>query len=291
MIVVTTPTGLVGHQVLDRLLDRPRQVPVRVIARDPARLDPHVHERVEVVKGSHRDRAVLSEAFAGAESVFWIVPPDHHGETPRDYYLEFTRPGCEAFVEHRVRRVVAVTSLGHGYRGEAGHLSGAMAMDELIQATGVGYRGLAAPFFLENLLGQAESIRNQGVFSMAIRRDRPLANVATRDIAALAAQLLLDPAWSDQAIVPVTGPEDLTPEQMAAIMSEVLARPVHYQQITVADFKAMLTKYGMAETWAQGLADMVLAQNDGIYDAEPHLPPSLSHSTGFRTWCEQHLAK
>ena len=36
MIVLTTPTGLIGHQVLDRLLDRGQ--PLRVIARKPSAL-------------------------------------------------------------------------------------------------------------------------------------------------------------------------------------------------------------------------------------------------------------
>ena len=34
MIVITTPTGLIGHQVLDTLLDSGE--PLRVIARDPS---------------------------------------------------------------------------------------------------------------------------------------------------------------------------------------------------------------------------------------------------------------
>jgi uncharacterized protein YbjT (DUF2867 family) len=47
MIVVTAPTGNIGHQVLENILDRGE--PVRVIARDPSRLPPRTRERVEVV--------------------------------------------------------------------------------------------------------------------------------------------------------------------------------------------------------------------------------------------------
>ena len=36
MIVITTPTRQIGHQVLENVLDRSE--PIRVIARDPARL-------------------------------------------------------------------------------------------------------------------------------------------------------------------------------------------------------------------------------------------------------------
>ncbi|WP_328303104.1 hypothetical protein OG389_34830 [Streptomyces sp. NBC_00435] len=46
------------------------------------------------------------------------------------------------------------------------------------------YRALAMPFLMENFLNQAEAIRTQGVFSTANAADRPLAVVATRDMAA-----------------------------------------------------------------------------------------------------------
>ena len=53
MIVITTPTGLIGHQVLERVLEADE--PVRVIVRDPSRLPPQALERVEVIEGSHGD--------------------------------------------------------------------------------------------------------------------------------------------------------------------------------------------------------------------------------------------
>nr|WP_201380340.1 NAD(P)H-binding protein [Ktedonobacter sp. SOSP1-52] len=72
MIVITTPTGLIGHQVLHNLLNSDE--PIRVIVRDPSRLSPREHERVEVVQGSHGDLDVVTRAFTGADSVFWLVP-------------------------------------------------------------------------------------------------------------------------------------------------------------------------------------------------------------------------
>lgn len=90
-------------------------------------------------------------------------------------------------------------------------------------------------------------------------------------------------------MVPVSTPEDLTPGRLAGIMSEVLGSPVRYRQTGVEDFHTMLLGHGVAEGWARDVATMVRAQNDGIYDAEPHLPPRLSQPTDFRTWCERRL--
>ncbi|MGI5226372.1 NAD(P)H-binding protein [Actinoallomurus sp. CA-142502] len=66
MIVITTPTGNIGHRVLDRVLAGDQ--PVRVIVRDPAKLPADVRDRVEVIQGSHGDRRVVTRAFDGAET-------------------------------------------------------------------------------------------------------------------------------------------------------------------------------------------------------------------------------
>src|SRR4051812_33538028 len=112
MIIVTTPTGRIGSQLLSHLLAAGERV--RVIARDPAKLDPATRARVEVVQGSADDPAVVDRAFAGADSVFWVVPPLWSADDVTDYYLRFTRPAAEAMKAHGVRRVVSVSSLGRG---------------------------------------------------------------------------------------------------------------------------------------------------------------------------------
>jgi uncharacterized protein YbjT (DUF2867 family) len=121
-------------------------------------------------------------------------------------------------------------------------VSASLAMDDLIASTGVNYRALTMPSFMDNVLRQLELIRNQGVFFSAISGDRKLPTCATRDIAVIAARLLIDRSWSGQGSVPVLGPEDLSFNDMAQIMSEVLEPPVRFQQIPGEAFKARLTE-------------------------------------------------
>jgi nucleoside-diphosphate-sugar epimerase len=64
MIALTTPTGKIGSQVLKNLLEA--DADVRVIARNPAKLAPELHERAEIVQGSMDDEQVLTRAFQGA---------------------------------------------------------------------------------------------------------------------------------------------------------------------------------------------------------------------------------
>src|SRR6201984_2916119 len=90
MIVISTPTGLIGHQVLGNVLGSGE--PIRVIVRDPSRLPAQARESGEVVQGSHGDIDVVDQAFAGANAVFWLVPPDPHADSVQAAYVDFTRP-------------------------------------------------------------------------------------------------------------------------------------------------------------------------------------------------------
>jgi uncharacterized protein YbjT (DUF2867 family) len=135
MIVVTTPTGAIGRQVLANLLDRGE--PLRVIVRDPTRLPADVRERIEVVEGSHGDLDVVDQAFAGADAVFWVVPPNPRAASAEAAYVDFTRPACDAFRNQAVARVVGVSALGRGVARHAGLASASLAMDDLIASTGV----------------------------------------------------------------------------------------------------------------------------------------------------------
>lgn len=111
MIVITTPSGPIGHHVVRQLLDAGEAL--RVIERDPGKLSQDVRDRVEIVEGSHGDTAVVDRAFADAEAVFWLCPPTPSA-TPAAATVDFARPGAEAIRCHRVTRVIAVGTLGRG---------------------------------------------------------------------------------------------------------------------------------------------------------------------------------
>ena len=288
MIVITTPTGLIGHQVLEHLLDSGEAL--RVIVRDPSRLAPEVRKRVEVAEGSHADPDIVDEAFAGADAVFWLAPPDPRAESVEAAFLDFTRPAAEAFKRHSVSRVVGISALGRGtpWAAHAGYVTGSLAMDDLIGSTGVSYRALTNPSFVDNILRQADAIKNQSMFFSPISGDRHLPAVATRDTAAVATRLLLDETWNGVEEVPVLGPEDLSFNDMAEIMSEVLGKPVRFQQIPFQAYKARFVEFGMSEAMAQGMTDMAAAKNGGLDNAVKRTTEN-STPTSFRQWCEEVL--
>ena len=288
MIVITTPSGQIGHQVLVSLLESREEL--RVISLDPSALPADVRERVEIVEGSHSDAAVVDEAFTGADAVFWLTPPDPRAPSVEAAYVGFTRPAAEAFKRHGVKRVVGVSALGRGtpWAAHAGFATGSLAMDDLIAATGVAYRTLTNPSFMDNILRQVASIKSQGMFFSPIAGDRKLPFVATRDIAAAASRLLLDGSWSGVDEVPLLGPEDLSFNDMAQIISAVLGKEVRFQQTTFEAYKDRFLAFGMSDAMAQGQTDMAWAKNEGLDNAVKRTSEN-STPTSFRQWCEEVL--
>jgi uncharacterized protein YbjT (DUF2867 family) len=288
MIVITTPSGQIGHQVLENLLNSGEEL--RVVSLDPSALPADVRERVDIVEGSHSDPAVVDEAFTGADAVFWLAPPDPQAPSVEAAYVGFTRPAAEAFKRHGVKRVIGVSALGRGtpWAAHAGFVTGSLAMDDLIASTGVAYRALTNPSFMDNILRQAEAIENQGMFFSPISGDRKLPSVATRDIAAAASRLLLDESWSGVDEVPLLGPEDLSFNDMADIISEVLGKVVRFQQTTFDAYKDRFLGFGMSDAMAQGQTDMARAKNEGVDNAVKRTPEN-STPTSFRQWCEEVL--
>ncbi|MDF3293626.1 NAD(P)H-binding protein [Streptomyces silvisoli] len=288
MIVITAPTSAIGRLLVDELLDR--GAALRLVARDPSRLAPEVRERTEVVEGSHGDAAVIDRACDGAEAVFWLAPDDPAAPSAEASYVDFTRPACDAFTRHGVKRVVGISALGRGtpMADSAGLVTASLAMNDLIAASGVAYRAVACPSFMHNLLHQVGAIKEQGMFFMMIDPDLKSPTVATRDIAATAARLLLDGSWEGSGQVPCLGPEDLSPNEMARIISEVLGTEIGYRQIPGAAFKERMTGFGMTDGMAQAMVDMFDAKNKGLDKAEPRTAESTTPTT-FRQWCEEVL--
>ena len=285
MVVLTTPTGHIGSQLLGLLLARDEKV--RVVARDASKLG-ELRRRVEVVEGSHADVATLERALTGANALFHCVPPDFAAPDVDAHYLAFARSVIAATKATGVKHVVTVSALGAHAGKNAGLVSAAHKGDAALEAAGLNVRALWCPGFFENVLRSVQTLREQGVFFGPGKSDVARPYCATKDIAATAAKLLGDLSWSGPGGVAVLGPEDLTLDQQAEILSDALGRPIRYQEVPIAGYKAQMMQYGASESIAQGMIDMVLAKDAGLDLSEPRTAENTTPTT-FRAWCTEVL--
>ncbi|MFJ9153458.1 NAD(P)H-binding protein [Streptomyces sp. NPDC102270] len=283
MIVITAPTGQIGSKLVATLLQQ--NEPVRLIVRDPGKLPAEVRERAEVVVGSHRDRDVLDRALDGADSLFWLMPAAPTASSPYEAYVTASIPGADAVVRHAVPRVVIVSALGRGSQIYAGHISASHAMEDLFRSTGAHVRALALPTFMDNVLRQVGTIRN-GVISGTLPADFRMPWIATKDIAALVARYLLDHTWTGLDPVEVLGGEDLSYQDIAEILTDVLSTPIRYELADRAALKQFLTGRGVSEAMAQSMMDMDLAGERGINNAMPRTAGNTTPTT-FREFAAE----
>lgn len=283
MIVVTAPTGQIGSKLVATLLRQGE--PVRLITRDPARLPAEVRERAEIVVGSHRDRDVLEHALDGADALFWLMPADATASSPYEAYVSASIPGADAVVRHAVPRVVLVSALGRGSQLYAGHVSASHAMEDLFRSTGAHVRALALPTFMDNILRQVAAIGN-GVLPGTLPPGFRMPWIATKDIAALAAGCLLDRTWTGQDSIESLGGEDLSHQDIADVLTDVLGTPVRYRLGERAAVKQFLVGRGVSEAMAQSVVDMDLAAERGINNATRRTPENTTPTT-FRAFAEE----
>src|SRR5262245_17980376 len=138
------------------------------------------------------------------------------------------------------------------------------------------------PSFMDNLLRQVESIKSQGLFFLPTSEGRrPSVAPATSPPSRPSCWSMTPGAAT--ATRAVLGPEDVSYDDSARIMSEVLGTSVRLQPISGEAFKARLIERGMSEAMAQGNLDTWLAKERGLDNAEPRTPESTT-ATGFRDW-------
>ncbi|WP_308917632.1 NAD(P)H-binding protein [Jannaschia sp. LMIT008] len=286
MILVTTPTGDIGTRVLKGLLEGGE--PIRVVLRDPSNLDSDVRGQIDVVQGSHADATVIGPALDGIDAVFWLPPGPPTAESSEAAYVDFSRAFRDALRTSSVSHVVGVSALGRGWGMPAGHATASIAMDDMIGATGVAYRALACASLMDNVARQAEPIREAGLFFQPSPGHLKLPHVAKADVAARAVDLLRDRSWTGVEDVPLLGPEELTFDEMAAIVTDVVGREVRFREIAMADFADMMRGMGATEGMVKGYVEMLTAKNEGMDLA--FVPPDRRDTpTTFREWCHREL--
>ena len=94
--------------------------------------------------------------------------------------------------------------------------------------------------------------------------------------------------WTGQGGSAVLGPENLSFDEMAAIMSDVLGKTVRFQQVPADTYKAQLILHGANQIFAQGIVNMLIAKDNGMDNVELRTTQNTT-PTSFHQWCEEVL--
>jgi uncharacterized protein YbjT (DUF2867 family) len=114
-----------------------------------------------------------------------------------------------------------------------------------LEDSGLPFTHLRPPFFMQNILRLAPTIRASGEFVGALHQGK-VAMIDVADIAAVAATALTTSGHVGKAYT-LTGPEALSYEDIAEKLSNGLGRRVTYKDVPLAVMRERLLASGMPE--------------------------------------------
>lgn len=283
-IVVTTPTGHVGSRVVRLLLQA--GVRPRVLVRNPARLDEETRARVDVRQGDLTDAEFVRDSIAGTRTVFWVDPTPHTTADPVETSLRTAAPLVAAAQTGEVGRVVLLSSIGAEKRHGVGHIDALAGIEERLDATGADVLHLRCAYFFTNLLFDLEGLA-QGVLTTAFDPDHPMPWADPRDIGDVVAARLLSDTWRGRVVQAVHGPEDLTFQQVARILTEALGRPIRLNHVSDDATRDALRAAGLPPSAVEGMVGMTAGSRDLVPEQARDLLTTTP--TPLSGWAHAHL--
>ena len=204
---------------------------MRVLTRDPESARGLLGEGAEIVGGDLTDPRSLAPALVGVEKAYLATS---HGDQAL-MESNFIDAAKEAGVRHIVK--VSVIGATHDNFVVLGQVHA--AIENKLAASGIPATILRPYWFMENFLGSADTIANQGaIYGSA--GDGKVAFVDSRDTAAVAVEALAGQGHEGKEYAP-SGPEALTFAEAAEKIGAGIGK----------DFKGALTGKGLPETIAE----------------------------------------
>jgi uncharacterized protein YbjT (DUF2867 family) len=249
MYVITGATGNTGSVIAERLLKAGQKV--RVVGRDPKRLEKFTEKGAESFIADATDGGALTNAFAGAKAVYAMIPPNLGAPDVRAYMESVSDALRSAIAKNGIEHAVVLTSVGADKSHGTGPVAGLHSLEKKLEGIpGLNALFLRAGYFMENILSQAGVIKSMGIMAGPVTEDLRLPLIATRDIGAYAAEALLKLDFIGKSTHELQGPRDVTYVETAKIVGASIGKDdLAYKQVPAAQLKPVLTQMGMSARW------------------------------------------
>ncbi|MFO0556526.1 MAG: NmrA family NAD(P)-binding protein [Polyangiales bacterium] len=260
MFVVTGVTGHTGSAAAETLLAA--KLPVRVVVRDEAKGAAWRAKGADVAIASFEDPASMTRALAGADGAYVLLPPPAWNQSElAANRASLTEKLLTALRDAAPKHTVFLSSVGAQHKDGTGPIKFLHPIELALRESGLRSTLLRAAFFMENWGGSLGSALESGKLYYGLTADKKFAQVATKDIGATAAKALIEPHTSGTRVIELAGPEDLSLEDTAAVMSRVSAKPVTAVSVPVPAMVGSLEGMGASKEIAAGYGELVQGIN------------------------------
>jgi len=144
-------------------------------------------------------------------------------------------------------------------------------IEEHLKKTGLQWCILSPGLFMQNILGQAANIKDQGKIIQPWPKDLPVALIDVRDTGALGARVLREPGKHAGKMYTFTGAAT-TFGEFANVIGEVIGKPLTYVTITLEQAEAGLKARNMPDWLVAHLIAIARAGGQGAFSKENTQP-------------------
>jgi uncharacterized protein YbjT (DUF2867 family) len=286
MYVISGASGHTGSIIADFLLSEGKKV--RVLGRDPARLERFVRKGAEAFTANIDDAAALTKAFSGARAAYLMLPP----VTAREDQERQSDAIANAVKQSGLRYAVLLSSFGAQVPEGTGPVAGLHSSEQKLNAiSGLNVLHLRAGYFMENNLAAIDMIQRMGIFAGALLPDLKLPLIATRDIGDYAAKRLLDLDFSGKQTRELLGNRDLSMAEAAVVVGRGIGKPdLRYEQFPYEQVQQVLVQIGIPPKSAAVYIEMYKSLNEGVLAAQEPRSRENSTPTSFEKFVQDVFA-
>jgi uncharacterized protein YbjT (DUF2867 family) len=260
MILVTT-AGKVGAEATRLLAER--EVPVRVLVRDPEKAKALADAGATIAVGDLDVPASLDAAMAGVAAVILVSPAIPAQE------LNVIASAARAGVGHIVK-ATSKASAGSSIARRRGQAE----IEAGLAASGLSHTLLRSNAYMQNVLALAHAIAATSGFGSAAGNGRA-GMVDTRDVAAVAAAIATAPTLHAGQTYWLSGPEAISNYDVAETLSELLGRTITYTELTFDENREAMIRAGIPAAIAEMNAQAFALNADGDADWVSDDVPSI----------------
>ncbi len=290
-IAIATPTGKIGRHVV-RFLQDAGETDLVLLARHPEKLHCETERGADAVGGDLYDAEYVTRATEGADALFWLAPANHASAHPCGDFRRLAENAAGAIYANRIKRVVHISSVGAHRSEKLGLIVGLHDAEETLNEAHGAATHLRVGYLMENYLAAIDSIRRHGRIYLPVSGFVRVPLIAAADVAEVAAGILTDDTWAGipHRAFELHGPADVSFDESAAIIGEVLGREVRHEQISPDRAREVLSGIGWADRCVDQWLEIYAGIQSGWYSRlQPRSDASRTPTT-FKRFIQNVLA-
>lgn len=280
-IAICGASGTTGSKVAKYLLSAGHKV--RLLGRAEERLSDLMQMGGQFVSCSLDHEEQLLNAFDGTDAVYVVIPNAMQAADIRQFQAGIAQKITLALKKTGVSRAVSLSAVGAHLEQDSGIIQGLHDMEQLLNDVAeLNVKHLRATYFMENLNGQAASIKFTGKMGSTMNPDLVFSAITTNDIAKVAAQELSTCDFEGKSHLDLLGQRDITYREICPILGAAVGKAdIAYERKSYSTaYQQMTELWGFSDDVANSMIEFDKRLHEGkIYELTSRKPENTTEES------------